>query len=66
MSWRWVFLVVLPIAAAIGVFGHRRLVNVGERVAGRVDWLSVVIAAIGLGSLVHGLSEVGVARWACR
>jgi DHA2 family lincomycin resistance protein-like MFS transporter len=60
LSWRWIFLVVLPIAAAIGVFGLHRLVNVGEPVAGTVDWLSVVIAAMGFGSLVYGLSEVGV------
>jgi DHA2 family lincomycin resistance protein-like MFS transporter len=60
LSWRWIFLVVLPIAAAIGVLGERRLINVGEPVAGRVDWASVVIAAMGFGSLVYGLSEVGV------
>jgi len=59
-SWRWIFLFVLPIAAAIGIFGYRKLINVGEPVASSVDWLSVVIAAIGFGSLVYGLSEVGV------
>ena len=58
-SWRWIFLFVLPIAAAIGVFGYRKLINVGEPVAGNVDWASVVIAALGFGSLVYGLSEVG-------
>jgi DHA2 family lincomycin resistance protein-like MFS transporter len=60
LSWRWIFLVVLPIAGGIGLLGLRRLVNVGEPVAGTVDWLSVVIAAIGFGSFVYGLSEVGV------
>jgi DHA2 family lincomycin resistance protein-like MFS transporter len=60
LSWRWIFLVVLPIAAGIGVLGLRRLVNVGEPVAGRLDWGSVVIAALGFGTLVYGLSEVGV------
>src|SRR4051794_22887622 len=59
-SWRWIFLFVLPIAAGIGIFGYRKLINVGEPVASSVDWLSVVIAAIGFGSLVYGLSEVGV------
>ncbi len=60
LSWRWIFIVVLPIAAAIGILGERRLINVGEPVAGSVDWASVVIAALGFGSLVYGLSEVGV------
>ena len=60
LSWRWIFLAVLPIAAAIGVQGLRRLIDVGEPVAGSVDWWSVVIAALGFGFLVYGLSEVGV------
>jgi DHA2 family lincomycin resistance protein-like MFS transporter len=60
LSWRWIFLAVLPIAGGIAVLGLRRLVDVGEPVAGTVDWASVVIAAIGFGSLVYGLSEVGV------
>ena len=61
LSWRWIFLVVLPIAAGIGILGLRKLVNVGEPQAGNVDWLSVVIAALGFGTLVYGLSEIGVA-----
>ena len=61
LSWRWIFLVVLPIAAGIGILGLRRLRNVGETVPGTVDWWSVVISAIGFGSLVYGLSEIGVA-----
>ncbi len=61
LSWRWIFLVVLPIAAGIGILGLRKLIDVGEPQAGSVDWLSVVIAAIGFGTLVYGLSEVGVA-----
>jgi DHA2 family lincomycin resistance protein-like MFS transporter len=61
LSWRWIFLVVLPIAGAIGVLGLRKLINVGEPQAGNVDWLSVVIAALGFGTLVYGLSEIGVA-----
>src|SRR4051812_39899389 len=61
LSWRWIFLVVLPIAAGIGIVGLRRLRDVGEPVPGTVDWWSVLIAAIGFGFLVYGLSEVGVA-----
>jgi DHA2 family lincomycin resistance protein-like MFS transporter len=60
LSWRWIFLVVLPIAGGIGIFGMRQLRNVGEPVAGHVDWWSVVISAVGFGPLVYGLSEVGL------
>src|SRR3954470_20487125 len=59
LSWRWIFLVVLPVAAGIGIAGLRRLRDVGEPVPGTVDWSSVLISAVGFGSLVYGLSEVG-------
>ena len=60
LSWRWIFLVVLPIAAGIGILGLSRLRNVGEPRVSRIDWWSVVIAAAGFGTLVYGLSEIGV------
>lgn len=60
-SWRWLFLLVLPIAGAVTFFGLRKLENVGEPESGAIDWASVVFAALGFGSLVYGLSrfEVG-------
>jgi DHA2 family lincomycin resistance protein-like MFS transporter len=58
-SWRGLFLVVLPIAATVAVLGLRRLEDVGEPQAGAVDWSSVAMAALGFGSLVYGLSEMG-------
>jgi DHA2 family lincomycin resistance protein-like MFS transporter len=56
-SWRLLFLLVLPIAAAITWVGFRRLENVGEPKPGDVDWFSVVVAALGFGGLVYGLSR---------
>ena len=61
LSWRWIFLLVLPVAAGVALAGLRRLVDVGEPSAGRVDWLSVLLSAVGFGSLVYGLSELGAA-----
>ena len=58
-SWRWMFGVVLPIAAAIGFVGFRRLTNHGEPSAGSIHVPSVVVSAIGFGTLVYGLSELG-------
>lgn len=58
-SWRWIFLIVLPIAALITYFALRKLDNVGEPVAGPIDWISVPLAVIGFGSLVYGLSQMG-------
>ncbi|MFE3196149.1 MDR family MFS transporter [Nocardia sp. NPDC059240] len=56
-SWRWLFVLVLPIAAAVTAFGLRNLENVGEPQPGSIDWLSVLFAAFGFGGLVYGLSK---------
>ncbi|GAB0104761.1 DHA2 family efflux MFS transporter permease subunit [Nocardia sp. JMUB6875] len=58
-SWRWLFVLVLPIAGVVTVFGLRNLENVGEPQAGSIDWFSVVFAGFGFGSLVYGLSKFG-------
>jgi DHA2 family lincomycin resistance protein-like MFS transporter len=59
LSWRWMFGLVLPVAALIGAAGLLRLRNVGEPTAGSVDVPSVVISAVGFGGLVYGLSLIG-------
>jgi DHA2 family lincomycin resistance protein-like MFS transporter len=59
-SWRLIFAVVLPIAATVGLLGMRQLQNVGEPHVSTVSWTSVALAALGFGSLVYGLSEIGV------
>ncbi|MFL6061326.1 MAG: MDR family MFS transporter, partial [Marmoricola sp.] len=59
LSWRWMFGLVLPIAALIGLAGMSRLKNVGEPTAGSIDVPSVIAAALGFGSLVYGLSLIG-------
>jgi DHA2 family lincomycin resistance protein-like MFS transporter len=53
------FGLVLPVAALVAVLGMRRLTNHGVRVDGSVDWASVVLAAVGFGGLVYGLSQLG-------
>ena len=58
-SWRWLFGLVLPVALVISVLALRRLVNVGETKPGAIDGLSVVLAGLGFGGLVYGLSGLG-------
>jgi len=60
-SWRLLFVVILPIAAAVGWFGLRKLDDVGEPQVGSIDWASVGMAALGFGGLVYGLSRFGEA-----
>jgi MFS transporter, DHA2 family, lincomycin resistance protein len=56
-SWRLLFAVVLPIAALITWGGMKQLKNVGEAQVSTIDWFSVVLAALGFGGLVYGLSR---------
>ena len=58
-SWRLIFAFVLPVALVIATLGLRRLENVGTTSRTPVSWFSVAVAALGFGSLVYGLSEVG-------
>jgi MFS transporter, DHA2 family, lincomycin resistance protein len=61
LSWRWMFIVVLPIAIGSLVLGILRIENVTETRKTQLDVLSVVLSALGFGGIVYGLSYVGAA-----
>src|SRR5690606_101674 len=56
-SWRWLFLLVLPIAGVVTWLGLRRLENVGEPEDSALDWIGVLLSGFGFGGLVFGLSR---------
>ena len=58
-SWRWLFWLVLPIAAVATTYGALKLRNVSELRKTPLDALSVVLSALGFGGLVYTLSLVG-------
>ena len=68
LSWRFMFVLVLPIALASLVYGSRRLVNVGQPGHQRLDVLSVLLSVPAFGGIVYGLSQLGqgVVRIAAR
>lgn len=59
LDWRWLFILVLPIALAALAIGAKRIVNVTEPREVPIDLLSVLMSAVGFGSLVYGLSQLG-------
>lgn len=61
LSWRWLFILVLPIAVAALVIGWAKMPNVGVRKYARIDAFSVLLSVLAFGGLVFGLSEVGAA-----
>ncbi len=56
-SWRWVFLINLPLAAAVIVISRWKIPESRNAAIQSVDWLGGVLAIFGLGGLVSGLLE---------
>jgi EmrB/QacA subfamily drug resistance transporter len=57
-SWRWIFYVNVPIAAAALVLAARLLkADAGRADAGRLDWTGLALLSPGLAGVVFGLSE---------
>src|SRR5699024_9630883 len=56
--WRALFVLVLPIAAAALLFGLSRIENVNEASDQPADPLSVLLAGVGFGRLVYGLTGI--------
>ncbi len=61
LSWRWLFVLTLPLSVAALVVGHRLVTNIGESRPARFDLFSVLLSAIAFGGLVYGLSSIGAA-----
>jgi DHA2 family lincomycin resistance protein-like MFS transporter len=59
LDWRWMFILVLPIALVALLVGALRIPNVTEPRATPLDVVSVILSAIGFGGLVYGLSNLG-------
>lgn len=64
LSWRWVFLVVVPlIAAALWIIVTSVPESRSEDAPRRLDWLGAALAALGLGGLAYGLIEGPAVGW---
>ncbi|QGF24190.1 DHA2 family efflux MFS transporter permease subunit [Raineyella fluvialis] len=59
LSWRFMFVLVLPIAVTSLALGALKMPNVTEPVHAPIDAPSVVLSALGFGGLVFGLSSLG-------
>ena len=58
-EWRFLFLLVLPIALAALVLGAVRITNVTTPRRSPLDVLSVVLSAVAFGGVIYGLSTIG-------
>jgi EmrB/QacA subfamily drug resistance transporter len=57
LSWRWVFYVNLPIGIAAFTFGAIFLKESGQTQPGRFDLAGFLLAGLGLGLAMYGISE---------
>lgn len=62
-SWRWLFVMMLPIALGALLFGHFTLQNVTEQTNPRLDVLSLILSSFAFGGLLFGFSNAGNAGW---
>ncbi len=63
-SWRWVFFINLPIAAAVLLLTFWKVPESrNEDAGGKPDWLGALLATFGLGSIVFGLIESSKRSW---
>src|SRR5918994_1380452 len=59
LSWRFMFVFVLPIALAALAYGARTLTDVSESGDQKLDPVSVVLSVPAFGGIVYGLSQLG-------
>lgn len=63
LSWRWLFYLVIPLAAFSVIFAAAYLRNVSELTRPKVDLLSILLSSIGFGGIVYGFSKAGEGSW---
>lgn len=59
LGWRWVFIIVLPIAVLAVIAGAVWLRNVTPTMPARFDIFSVLLSAVGFSALIYGLASIG-------
>jgi MFS transporter, DHA2 family, lincomycin resistance protein len=59
LDWRWLFIIVLPIALAALALGAKRIENVTTPRYAPLDLFSVMLSGLAFGGLVYGISTVG-------
>lgn len=64
LGWRYLFVIVLPIALISLSLGAKWMTNIGETTKAPIDLWSVLLSALGFGAVVYGLSQFGAGHGA--
>jgi MFS transporter, DHA2 family, lincomycin resistance protein len=63
LSWRWLFIGIIPFVVIILALAYKYLMNVQEGEKTTLDIVSVVYSTIGFGLLLYGFSSAGSLGW---
>ncbi|MDI2588503.1 DHA2 family efflux MFS transporter permease subunit [Psychrobacillus sp. NEAU-3TGS] len=63
LSWRWLFIIMIPFIAAIIMLASKYLVNASETSKVKLDIVSVIYSTVGFGFLLFGFSSAGSRGW---
>jgi len=63
VSWRWAFLMNVPLAVAVIVISLRHVPESRGSDVKRVDWIGALLATLGLAGVVTGFLESGRLTW---
>lgn len=63
LSWRWLFILVIPITIVAIIVSLIFLKNVTEITKPKIDSLSIVFSTIGFGGVVYGVGNAGTLSW---
>jgi len=62
-SWRWIFFINLPLAAAVIVISMWQIPESRSAAARRLDWVGAILVTLGLGGIVNGFIESTDLGW---
>lgn len=63
ISWRWLFIGMIPLAVVVILFAMKYLMNVTETVKEKLDIFSVILSTFGVGFVLYGFSSAGSRGW---
>lgn len=63
LSWRWLFIIMIPFVAVIIILANKYLVNVAETSKVKLDIVSVIYSTVGFGLVLFGFSSAGSRGW---
>lgn len=63
MNWHWIFITMFPFLIVSFILGSRYITDINSNEKLTIDFLSILLSAVGFAGIVYGLSISGDAGW---